>query len=170
MTTNEMIYKTLTKKVTKEPKYKSILEDMGLQVYESDLSHYNYWAVKCETTGQILVISKDRGNKRGLFDPYSLIKHINKENDITKIDFISYLKTTRHMANRFPKESEYQKLREEIKRCKGWDCEYHKNKIKEIHKKIDILNNDLEYHNKRIKEYEDRLVKARERVKELKSK
>ena len=32
MTTNEMILKTLTTKVTKEPKYKSILEDMGFTI------------------------------------------------------------------------------------------------------------------------------------------
>ena len=74
------------------------------------------------------------------------------------------------MTDRFPKESEYKKLREEIKNCKGWDCEYHKNKIKEIYEKIAVLNDDIKYHNERIKEYENRLAEVRERVKELKNK
>ena len=170
MTTNEMIYKTLTTKITKEPKYKSILEDMGFKIYDNGWSHYYYWAIKNEATGQELVIGRDRGNRRGLFNPVCLIKHDNKENDISKFDFVGYLRTTRHMANRFPKESEYKKLREEIKNCKGWDCEYHKNKIKEIYEKIAILNDDIKYHNERIKEYENRLAEVRERVKELKNK
>lgn len=168
MTTNEMILKTLTTKVTKEPKYKSILEDMGFTIYDSGCSHYNYWAIKCEATGQTLVISRDRGNRRGLFDPYNLIKYDNKENDISKIDFVGYLRTTRYMSDRTPKESEYKKLRKEIKYCKGWNYEYHKKELDETYKEIDKLYQKLKYHNERIKEYEDKLTKARKRVKELK--
>ena len=170
MTTNEMIFKTLTTKVTKEPKYKSILEDMGFTIYDSDCSHYNYWTIKCEATGQILVISRDRENKRGLFDPYSLIKHDNKENDISKIDFVGYLRTTRRMADRIPKESEYKKLREEIKYCKGWNYKWYKERIEKIKKEIEKLNNSLEYNKEEIRKLDNKLAKARERVKELKNK
>ena len=170
MTTNEMILKTLTTKVTKEPKYKSILEDMGFTIYDSDCSHYNYWTIKCEATGQILVISRDRGNKRGLFDPYSLIKHDNKENDISKIDFVGYLRTTRRMADRIPKESEYKKLRKEIEYCKGWNYEWHKKRIEEIGKEIEALNRNLEYNKEEIRKLDNKLAKVRERIKELKNK
>ena len=170
MTTNEMIFKTLTTKVTKEPKYKSILKDMGFTIYDSDCSHYNYWTIKCEATGQILVISRDRGNKRGLFDLYSLIKHDDKENDISKIDFIGYLRTTRRMADRIPKESEYKELRREIEYCKGWNYKWHKERIEKIEKEIENLNHDLERNKEEIRKLDDKLAKARERVKELKNK
>lgn len=170
MTTNEMILKTLTTKVTKEPKYKSILEDMGFTIYDSDCSYYNYWTIKNETTKQVLVISKDRGNKRGLFDPYNLIKYDNKENDISKINFVGYLRTTRHMTNRTPKESEYRKLRNEIEDCKRWLYEYHKEKIDKIKKQIEALEQDMKYHDEQIKKYDDKLAKVKERTKELKCK
>ena len=170
MTINEMIYKTLTTKTTKEPKYSSALKDMGLQIFESGYSHYNYWAVKDKMTGRVLVISRDRGNRRGLFDPCCLIKHENKKNSISNIDFIGYLKTTRHMIKRTPEESEYSKLRKEIRNCKGWEYKYHEDEIEKIQMKIDELNRSLEYHNKQIKDFNNRLAKVRERVKELKSK
>ena len=32
MTVNEMIYKTLNTKITKEPKYKNVLEKLGLDL------------------------------------------------------------------------------------------------------------------------------------------
>lgn len=170
MTTNEMILKTLTTKVTKEPKYKSILEDMGFTIYDSDCSHYNYWTIKCEATGRILVISRDIENKRGLFDPYNLIKHGNKENDISKIDFVRYLRTTRRMSDRTPKESEYAKLRKEIKYYKGWNYKWYKERIEKIKKEIEKLNNSLEYNKEEIRKLDNKLAKARERVKELKNK
>ena len=105
-----------------------------------------------------------------MFDPYSLIKHDNKENDISKIDFVGYLRTTRRMADRIPKESEYKKLRKEIEYCKGWNYEWHKKRIEEIGKEIEALNRNLEYNKEEIRKLDNKLAKVRERVKELKNK
>lgn len=165
MTTNQMIYKTLTTKVTKEPKYKSVLEDMGFTVFESGLSHYDYWAVKCDKTGRTLVISKDRGNKRGLFDPYSLIKHDGKNNDILKVDFAGYLK--KHKYDKSIKQSEYAELRWNIERYKYW-ADFELNRVNEAQKVFDRALEHLEYCKKEYRKNIEGLDKCRFRVAKLK--
>ena len=164
MTTNQMIYKTLTTKVTKEPKYKSVLEDMGFTVFESGLSHYDYWAIKCNETGRTLVISKDRGNKRGLFDPYSLIKHDGKNNDILKVDFARCLK--KHKYSRSIKQSKYSELRWKIERYKSW-AEYEAKRVTEAQKEVDKALEYLDYCKKEYRKNTDGLRECRARVDEL---
>lgn len=164
MTTNQMIYKTLTTKVTKEPKYKSVLDDMGFTVFESGLSHYNYWAIKCNETGRTLVISRDRGNKRGLFDPYSLIKHDGKNNDILKVDFVRYLRKRKY--DRTKKQSIYSELRWKIERYKSW-AEYEAKRVTEAQKQVDKALEYLDYCKKEYRKNTDGLRECRSRVDEL---
>lgn len=109
MTTNEMIYKTLTTKLTKEPIYKSILEDLGYVVFDSDCSAYSNWAIKNEKTSREIVISKDYDNKRGLFDPYNRIE----TKDIRKVDYVGFLNKKRAVFP-YPNNSEYHEIRTTI--------------------------------------------------------
>lgn len=164
MTTNEMIYKTLTTKTTKEPKYKSVLEDMGFTIYDSGLSDYGYWAVKFEATGRVLVISKDRSNKRGLFNPYSLIKHCGKNNDILKVDFVGYLRKRKY--DRTKKQSVYSELRWKIERYKYW-AEYEAKRVTEAQKEVDKALKYLDYCKNEYRKNTDGLRECRARVDEL---
>lgn len=66
ITVNEMIYKTITTKTSKEPKYKDVLKAMGYTVYNSSWSEYDYWAVKNETTDRMIVFSKGYDKKKRL--------------------------------------------------------------------------------------------------------
>ena len=50
LTINEMIYKTISTKLKKEPKYKEILEQLGYTVFDSDYSDYDCWSVKNNET------------------------------------------------------------------------------------------------------------------------
>ena len=46
MNTNEMIYKTLRTKMDKEPKYRDVLADLGIEVFDSNCSTQGFWSVK----------------------------------------------------------------------------------------------------------------------------
>lgn len=73
MTINEMIYKTLTTKMTKEPKYRKELEALGLEIVANNWSDcYNYWLVRNPVTRRELVINKDYGNKKNILCPMNM--------------------------------------------------------------------------------------------------
>ena len=92
MTINEMIYKTLTTKITKEPKYKDALEALGYElVKDHDWSEYDYWGIRIEEDNKILLISKGKDNKRHLYKTASYVK----TKDITKVDFANLIRTNR---------------------------------------------------------------------------
>lgn len=167
MTTNEMIYKTITTKLTKEPKFKSILEDMGYVVYESEWSEYGNWTVKNPKNGRMVALSRSYDRKRGLYDGWKYIKD-STDGDIRKVNLVGYLgkeKISRQRVN-----AEYKNLRAKIKECK-------KN-IKEQEDYLEFYRDGLD---KWLKYYEEkfeacqsqidkdnaRLAEARARVDEL---
>lgn len=92
LTVNEMIYNTLTTKITKEPKYKEILEALGYElIKDHDWSVYDYWGIRMVEGNRVLLISKGRDNKRHLYKTFSFVN----TKDITKVDFENLIKTDR---------------------------------------------------------------------------
>ena len=166
MTTNEMIYKTINTKLTKEPVYKSVLEDLGYEVYDSDWSAYNNWTVKNKATGRTVVISKNCDNKKGLFDGGGAIRYT----DIKKVNYTAYLsknKKAKGMPYFIQPISEYRRLRDIIDDSKSY-IRWRKRDILFIKKKIEKLNEELDRHNEQISKYQKKLDDARKRVMELK--
>lgn len=92
LTVNEMIYNTLTTKITKEPKYKEVLEALGYELNKDhDWSAYDYWGIKMAERNLILLISKGRDNKRHLYKTATFVH----TKDIAKVDFENLIKTDR---------------------------------------------------------------------------
>lgn len=151
ITINEMIYKTLTTKMTKEPKYRKELEALGLEIVENDWSScYNYWLVRNPTTGRELVINKDYGNRKNIFNPYDSIA--KDSHHIQKIDFLGYLNCDRPSYNeKLPQKNKYREWREALKDGKHWKDYYEKRiqKLKEEKEKLDkAIREQTEYRNK----------------------
>ena len=163
MTTNEMIYKTINTKLTKEPVYKSVLEDLGYEVYDSEWSAYNNWTVKNKETGRAVVLSKGYDNKKGLFN---LANHI-KCADIKKVDYVAYLNKNKNERGRFETPSEYYCLRLAIKESKSM-LKWYEKEMNLKKDEIKKLNNDIERYNKYISDEQKRLDDARKRVMEFK--
>ena len=92
MTVNEMIYKTLTTKITKEPKYREVLEALGYELDKNhDWSYYDYWGIKMAEDNRVLVISQNRNKERALFKTFKSVP----TKDIKKVDFVNLIKTDR---------------------------------------------------------------------------
>lgn len=161
MTTNEMIYKTLTTKVTKEPKYKSILEDMGYVICNSDWGECGCWCVENPVTDRLVVFSKGYDRKKRLYGGYRPIK----TKDYKKIDFVSYLKCTRTYSDR--KTNKYNELRNDIKITKEY-IEYYKKDMEKAQEKIEKAIKDFEYIQSHYNEKVLKLEECRKKVKELK--
>ena len=155
MTVNEMIYKTLNTKITKEPKYKNVLEKLGYElVKDHDWSFYDYWAIKLKEDGRLLVISKGRDKERHL---YKTANFVNTKN-IEKVDFERLIninrKETRAWNIREP-ESNIHKY----KRLK-WDYEYDVKKYNESKFAYESAKKNLE-------RAEQRVVKSKEELCEI---
>lgn len=164
MTTNEMIYKTITTKLTKTPVYKSVLEDLGYEVIDREWSSYNNWTIKNKATGNMVMFSKDYDNKRGLFDGPNRIK----TNDFKKVDYVDLL--NKHKRDSFNNnETKYAKLRRTITSYK-WYIDLYKKRIKEKQKEIEKLNNELEEYILRLNHKENELDNTRKEIIELKNK
>ena len=140
ITVNEMIYKTITTKTNKEPKYKNVLEAMGYTVYNSSWSEYDYWAVKNEATNRMIVFSKGYDKKKRLYDEWRTIK----DKDFKKVNLTGYLNCIREHYNPYNvTKSKYRKLREKFKQAK-YNLKYSNRKIDEIQQEIDVLTKRLE--------------------------
>lgn len=112
LTVNEMIYRTLTTKETKTPKYKEVLESLGFElVKDHGWSHYDYWAIRMYENDRLLVISQGKDHKRHLYKTANFVN----TNDIAKVDFVNLIKTDRSATrwyNRLPKETSVQKYKQ----------------------------------------------------------
>lgn len=141
MTTNEMIFKTLKTKATKEAKYAPILIDMGYELLTGNMgwSDYDYYTIRNPKTGRTLCISKDGNNKRKLFDTFCSIDTY----DFTKVDFVKYLSTNRKHKSTEP--SIYKQMRYRFERAK-WDNDYHGDKIMRLREQMESLEKELDYH------------------------
>ena len=144
ITVNDMIYDTLTTKGCKEPKYRNVLEAFGYTLTnQHDWSDYDYWGIQC-ADGRVLVISKDRENKRALFKTASRVH----TKDIKKVNFIGIIKTKRKPSPLAPFAqvaqanlvTQYQDMKRTIKTCK-WLVDY---KEKEVEKLEFELNRTME--------------------------
>ena len=92
LTVNEMIYKTLTTKETKVPKYKAVLEALGYElVKDHGWSHYDYWAIQLKEDNRILVISQGYDKQKRL---YKTAQAVNSK-DIKKVDFVNLININR---------------------------------------------------------------------------
>lgn len=165
LTINEMIYKTISTKLKKEPKYKEILEQLGYTVFDSDYSDYDYWSVKNNETGKMVCFSKGYStNKKMLFNWGSAIKTY----DFKKVDFANFLKCKRNHLDRCVSTSYYEVLRRKIYYSKR-SIKWYNDDIAEVQKKIDKLKKDLDRYNKYIEENEQKLEDARDEVFKLKN-
>ena len=146
MTINEMIYKTLTTKITKEPKYKEALEALGYElVKDHDWSEYDYWGIKT-AEGKVLVISKGKDNKRHLYTTAKFVQ----TNDIQKVDFENLIRTDRSATrwwNMLPKKTKTQEYKDtkhdyriHVSICKDYEKE-----IAELEQKMADAKNGLTY-------------------------
>ena len=92
LTVNEMIYKTLTTKETKVPKYKEVLEALGFELVKGHgWSHYDYWAIQLKEDNRILVISQGYDKQKRL---YKTAQAVNSKN-IKKVDFANLINIDR---------------------------------------------------------------------------
>ena len=162
MTTNEMIYKTISTKLNKEPIYKSVLEDLGYKVYGSEWSSYNNWAVKNPKTNKMVVISKGYDNKKGLFDGPNCIR----TNDIKKVNYVDLLNKDRSVKSSWS-EDNYGYLKATIKEAKRM-VRWYERANDEKQKQIDAIKDDIERNTKYLNEYKMKLDVVREKVNSLK--
>lgn len=104
ITVNEMILNTIWTKMPKEPKYKSILEQLGYEVFDNDWSSQKYWAVREKgDKGEGVCVSKDYENTTAYFGGSVCIRWPRKSERAKQvghlIDFQGFLKK-RNYANR----------------------------------------------------------------------
>ena len=164
MTTNEMIYKTISTKLTKTPIYKSVLEDLGYEVFDSTWSSYNNWAVKNKKTGRVILFSKGYDNKRRLYDNATSIK----AGDFKKVNYVDYLSKNKSTINQpyFEKPTEYHGLRVTIRGSKS-SIKFYEGYIREKQKEVEKINDEIKRCREQVSDYQNKLNNARERVKEL---
>lgn len=162
LTVNEMIYKTLTTKITKVPKYKDVLEALGYILdKDHDWSVYDYWGIKMAESNHTLLISKGYDNQRRL---YKTATHVETK-DISKVDFVNLIKTdrsaTRWYNRRMPetKIQQYKGLKKSY-RSDLSICESYKQKIIKVEEQ-------LEEEKERLKHWEEIAAKDKNKLDEL---
>jgi uncharacterized protein YegP (UPF0339 family) len=144
LTVNEMIYKTLTTKETKVPKYKSVLEALGYElVKDHGWSHYDYWAIKIKEDNRILVISQGYDHKRHIYKTANLIK----TNDIAKVDFVNLINTDRSANRWYNRRTEtniqrYKSAKQDYKIYLSI-CEDQRNKVKSLEEQLAKAREDV---------------------------
>ena len=173
MTTNEMIYSTLRTKMGKVPKYKDILADLGIEVYDSNSSTQGFWSVRYIDTGRMLVISKGYDKRVHLYGGDNGYQHTDAK-DLKKFDYIGFLKCNRHKEGTpyFRAgyiDSEYRKLRSDIYEGKRDIC-WAEREIENLDKKIESLMKEREWQKNRLAKATNRVNMARERVDKLRQK
>lgn len=122
ITVNQMIYDTLKTKKSKTPKYYDVLTKMGYKLYNGDKgwSDYDYWEI-FTVDGELLNISRDMSNKRGLFKS----SHNCHSADLTKVDYERIINLPRaqqredFVTAKYPGKAKrlrkYWKLKEDVK-------------------------------------------------------
>ena len=162
LTVNEMIYKTLTTKETKVPKYKAVLEALGYElVKDHGWSHYDYWAIKLKEDNRILVISQGYDKKKRL---YKTAQPVSSK-DITKVDFVNLINTDRSATrwyNRQMPDTNIQKY----KRAKT-DYEIALSLCKDSKKKVNEVEAKLEAEKKSLRYWEDSIVSRKATLDEI---
>lgn len=170
MTTNEMIYKTLRTKMDKVPRFKEVLTDLGIEVYNSDGSTQGFWSVRCVDTGRMLVISKGYDNRVHLYGGDSAYRH-TRAKDLKKFDYMGFLKCDRRKeASPYFTDSsiptEYRDLRCMIRECKS-GIRWAERDLAEVSKQIADLVEQKKHYEQRLADATNKLNGARQRVEEL---
>ena len=168
LTINEMILKTISTKLNKEPKYKEILEAMGYIVFDSEWSSYNNWSVGNKNNNRLVVLSKGYDNKKRLYGGGSPIK----TNDFRKVDYVGYLNCNRikyytPYFNDKGVETKYSKLRYSMKHTKQM-IEVTDGIIENLQSRINDLTTRLEKEQKSKNGYLKELTEIRKEITELK--
>lgn len=163
MNTNEMIYRTLRTKMDKEPRYRDVLADLGIEVFDSSCSTQGFWSVRYIPTGNMLVISKGYDNRVHLYGGENGYQEPNAK-DLKRFDYIGFLK--RHKKRQVLTDTEYETLRNSICQCKR-DIKWAEEDLSDIDKKIAHLMEQRDHYKERLKKATDGLQAARERVAEL---
>lgn len=151
LTVNEMILKTLTTKITKIPKYKEILENLGYELNNTHKwSSYNYWGINVPKSKLVLNISKCYG-KKYIFVSGMTVENFNKAK---LFDFVNFLKVKgeRHEYSLFKFHREYKssifKTFENYKKELEY-CDYALNQfnfeIKKAEYNLNLILNRKEY-------------------------
>ena len=171
MTTNEMIYKTLRTKMSKEPRYRAVLADLGIEVFDSDCSTQGFWSVRYIPTGKMLVISKGYDNRVHLYGGENGYQK-PKVRDLKMFDYIGFLRCDRKKEGRpyFSDDyvSEYKVLMKDIRQGKS-DIRWAERDIADVSKRIADLMEQKKHYEERLADATNRLNAARERTAELKS-
>lgn len=163
MTTNEMILATIKTKLTKVPKYKSVLEDMGYEVCDSNWSWYGNWSVRNPKTRRLVCISQNYGKKRRLFGG---LKEIRCK-DMSKVNMVGYLSKERESYTEdtpwFDKSNKarFAEARRKLRDAKSMKRWYEED-VEDIKKKIAVLEEKLEHQRKNAYEYELKIKEVRE--------
>jgi hypothetical protein len=144
LTVNEMIYKTLTTKETKVPKYKAVLEALGYElVRDHGWSHYDYWAIQLKEDNRILVISTGYDNKKRL---YKTAQAVNSK-DIKKVDFVNLININRSATRWYNRRTEtniqkYKSAKEDY-RLYSSIYEDKKEKVKALEKQLEKAKEEV---------------------------
>lgn len=161
LTVNEMIYNTLTTKITKEPKYKEILEALGYElIKDHEWSHYDCWGIRMAEEDRVLVISKGYDNKRHL---YATTRIVNTK-DIKKVDFENLIKTNRsatrwwNMQPPKTKIDEYKRVKDNVKIDLAF-CKDYEKKVAEAEEVLIKVKGRLAYWEELVKKEKERLDK-----------
>lgn len=169
MNTNEMIYKTLRTKTNKEPKYRAVLADLGIEVYDSTFSTQGFWSVRYIPTGKMLVISKGYDNRVHLYGGENGYQNPHAK-DLKLFDYIGFLRCDRKKEGRpYFSDSvftEYKALMKDIRQGKS-DIRWAERDIEEVSKRIADLMEQKKHYEERLADATNRLNAARERVAEL---
>lgn len=147
MNTNEMLYRILTTKCTKEltQTQAELLKSLDIEALKNDDdSTYNYYKLFNKSTQKVIVISKNRSNKKAMFSPWWQIN--NSDKNITKVDILGFLNCEHRLKNNGDrlgeKISEYKRLK--------WHLEYHSNGIKEAEEKLKQIEKDKQHHSEKL--------------------
>lgn len=162
---NEMIYKTISTKLNRNPKYKEALEAAGFTVYDSDWSGCECWTVRNDKTGRTVLFSRDYGKRKRLYGRLHPSQPI-ESGDYRKVDFASLLNCERN-GSLSPAASKYRILRDKMKKAKD-SIQYQEKKIEEIQSLIDGLEMDLKQAKEWRSGYMDALCELREQIPERK--
>ena len=140
LTINQMILNAISTPLDQEPKYKDVLELLGIKIIDPQgWSGYNCWGIKISAPKfKVLVISKDYKGRRGIFATAHKVCNWNDKKR-NKIDWYNFICTRGLRENRGDRyENKTYKAKMSL-----YFIRYYKNKIKEHEEEIRKLQESL---------------------------
>lgn len=177
LTLNEKIYATLTTKISKEPKYRKEIEELGYTLNKNHgMSCYNYWGINIGVNEDILLISIDYNDKTRLYINYSAINANYGRNNIQKINFVDLLEKSRERKEKrevlFKIRSKENKLHKAINikesiRKEELFLKNSEEEIKRMEEKIMRIKKDIEMNKKGMEESKKNIEDYKEKFHKL---